>query len=174
MSEEQLKPEEVTRVAAALAIAKQQTPQPNPEVEKLRADMQAMMKMFQESNQQLQEQNATLTAQIKFATIAAQTQAQAAPNIPKLPADLKQGQTVTYVNHAGRPEHAEVSEISESTGTVHLKVYGKHENDVQNVIDVKHGDKITRNSFHLGEPPAKPVPSLPKQHAKGLQVPNGA
>lgn len=145
----------------------------NPEVEKLRAEMQVMMKMFQESNQQLQEQNATLTAQIKFATLAAQTQAVSVPLVPRLPVDLVVGKSVTYINHAGRPEHAEITEISESTGVVHLKIFGKHENDVQNVIDVKFGDKITRNSFTLAEPPAKPKVSLPRAHAKGLVVPGG-
>ena len=148
----------------------------NPEIEKLRAEMVAMVKQFSDQNQQLQEQNAQLLAQVKMAQLSAQGAVGTSIHLvgPKLPTGLKIGQVVSYINHTARPEYAEILEISESQNFVNLQVFGKHENDVRTVTEVKFGDKVTKNSFTLDSPPPKPTPSLPRHHPKGLQVPAGA
>lgn len=175
-SKESLTQREVGRIDAALKMGKEQEGQKEPsETDKLRTEMMQMMKTFAEAQQKMSEENAALRAELKYATLAAQQPRMApAPFIPQLPADLKEGQEVTYINHAGRAEHGVVQEISDVSGTVILEIHGTHENDVQRVADVKFGDKLTRNTFTLAPPPGKPKTSLPKNHPKGLQVPVGS
>lgn len=198
MEQEKLTQSEAARIDAALHIGKQQEAQAKTEeifsgattetakevlarlqtgpseIDKLRAEMMQMMKTFAEQNQKMAEENTALQTELKYATLKAQQPQRVTTVIPQLPEGLKEGQEVTYINHAGRPEHGVVQEISDISGTVILEINGKHENDIQRVADVKFGDKMTRGTFTMATPPAKPTTSLPKHHAKGLQVPTGA
>jgi len=148
------------------------TPAKESETDKLRAEMMVMMKGFAEQQQSLMEVNASLQAQLKLATLAAQS-AQFRPQelISVLPEGVEVDDEVTYINHAGRPEHGKIIEVNQATGTVLIEIHGAHENDVQLIPDVKFGDKKIRGTFTLAPPPAKPKVSLPKAHPKGLQTP---
>lgn len=151
-------------------MAEPLVPQPS-ETDKLRAEMVAFMKQSAEQQQQLMEQNATLQAQLKVANAAQVLGPPPNAKASYLPPDVELDDLVTYINHAGRPEHGKIIDISEVMGTVVIEVHGKHENDVQRIPDVKFGDRLTRGTFTLDQPPAKPTVSLPRSHPKGLQTP---
>lgn len=125
--------------------------------------------------QSLQEQNVALQTDLKRAQLAQPQPYFVAPGslqAARLPEGLKVGDEVSYFNHAGGVEHAVIIGISEKKGVVSLQVHGRHENDVYKVHDVKFGDRMTRNSFTLDEPPAVPKKSPDRAHSKGLSVGN--
>lgn len=89
----------------------------------------------------LKEANEGLTEKL---VAALKNQKLAAP--PSDFSDISEGDSVTYVNHAGIHEPATVTGI---TGEgLNLAVQGKHANDKYAVNDVPRGATKARNSFH--------------------------
>jgi hypothetical protein len=82
--------------------------------------------------------------------------------------ELKIGQPVVFVNHAGAREFAEILHVYES-GAVDLEIQGQHENDKYTALEIfPRKDKSERRVFIVETPPTPPKKSLERHHPKGL------